>query len=190
MKFFAIAAAFAATAMALPNANGPPSDPKQVSVSEANKKCGNAQASCCNKKVSSGDNYEKNGGLLGGVLKDLLGASGTDSKTLGLFDECSPLSVLGDQCEQKIACCDASESVCVVVFYALAFLLTNPRRVVSSTSPFLASPSRASSRRLRYYSDGVHPTNRVRNRLDCIISFIHSTGFISISWLLYSSTSS
>lgn len=187
MKFFAIAAVFAATAVALPNANGA-KDPKQVSISEATKKCGNAQASCCNKQVGSGDEYEKNGGLLGGILKDLLSASGQDSKTIGLFDQCSPLA-LDDSCQQNIACCDGNESVSVFPFRALAFSLTDQRRVVSSTSPFLASPSRVSSRWLLYPSDIAHSIIRIGNRLDCIISFVRSTAFISISWLSYNSTS-
>lgn len=189
MKFFAIAAVFAATAVALPNAQGHPKEPKQLSINEATEKCGKAQASCCNKKSSSGDRAEKNGGLLGGILSDLLSASGQDSDVIGLFEECSPLA-LADNCQQNIACCDGNESVCVFPFYPLELLLIHQRRVVLSTSPFPASPSRASSRWLLYSSNGVHPTNRVGSRLDCIISFILSTGFISISWLPYSSTSS
>ncbi|OJJ87942.1 hydrophobin family protein [Aspergillus glaucus CBS 516.65] len=118
MKFFAIAATFAATAMALPSANGAHKDPKQLSLEQAQNTCGKAQVSCCNKQISSGDSFEKNEGILNGVLSGLLGDKG--SQGLGLFDQCSKLDVsvliglsdlLGNSdCNQNIACCDATNA--------------------------------------------------------------------------------
>ncbi|ODM14331.1 hypothetical protein SI65_10255 [Aspergillus cristatus] len=117
MKFFAVAATFAATAVALPNANGAHKDPHQLTFEQAQNTCGKAQVSCCNKQIQSGDSFEKNEGVLNGVLKGLLGDRG--SQGLALFDQCSKLDIpiigltdlLGnDKCNQNIACCDATNA--------------------------------------------------------------------------------
>lgn len=91
MKFLAVAATFAATAVALPNAAAGPKDPKQLTFEQAQNTCGKAQVSCCNKKIESGDSFEQNEGVLNGVLKGLLGDRGSEG--LGLFDQCSKLDI-------------------------------------------------------------------------------------------------
>ena len=149
MKFFAVAAAFAATAVALPNANGPHKDPKQLTLEQAQNTCGKAQVSCCNKKIESGDSKESNSGILSGILNDLLGGNNGDG--IALFDQCSKLDIadlLNDKCKNNVACCDATNAEAVRVFPNLYFLLmlTINRRTVSSTLLFLASRSRTSSR--------------------------------------------
>ena len=96
MKFFAIAATFAATAMALPSANGGHKDPKQLTFEQAQNTCGKSQLSCCNKEIKSGDNTQKNSGILAGLLNNVLGGGG--GQGIGLFDQCSDLSVTGKSC--------------------------------------------------------------------------------------------
>lgn len=91
MKFFAVAATFAATAVALPNANGGHKDPHQLTLEQAQNTCGKAQVSCCNKQIKSGDSFEKNEGVLNGVLKGILGDRGSEG--LALFDQCSELDI-------------------------------------------------------------------------------------------------
>ena len=116
MKFFAVAAAFAATAVALPNANGPHKDPKQLTLEQAQNTCGKAQVSCCNKKIESGDSKESNSGILSGILNDLLG--GNNGEGIALFDQCSKLDIpilaladlLNDKCKNNVACCDATNA--------------------------------------------------------------------------------
>ena len=94
MKFFAVAAAFAATAVALPNANGAHhKDPKQLTFEQAQNTCGQAKLSCCNKQVQSGDNTQKSSGILAGLLNNVLGGGG--GQGIALLDECSDLSVDG-----------------------------------------------------------------------------------------------
>ncbi|KAI9932326.1 hypothetical protein ASPWEDRAFT_39784 [Aspergillus wentii DTO 134E9] len=124
MKFFTIAA-LAATVAALPSPQVNNNDSvrfpvgNDVDVHQAQAKCGDqAKLSCCNKASYSGDTTAVNNGLLSGVLSGLLGAGGS-SEGLGLFDQCSELSVtallglnnlVNQQCKQNIACCQNSES--------------------------------------------------------------------------------
>ncbi|BCR87742.1 uncharacterized protein ACHE_40306A [Aspergillus chevalieri] len=120
MKFLAITT-FLATALAVPSTPGEscPKDAGQVTLKQAQNKCGSqAKVSCCNKKIESGDSYNQNKGLLsGGILNGLLGGKGSEG--LGVFDQCNELSVtallglddiLSDQCKQNIACCDDSNA--------------------------------------------------------------------------------
>jgi len=97
MKFLAITT-FLATALAVPSTPGEscPKDAGQVTLKQAQNKCGSqAKVSCCNKKIESGDSYNQNKGLLsGGILNGLLGGKGSEG--LGVFDQCNELSVTGE----------------------------------------------------------------------------------------------
>lgn len=96
MKFFAVATFLATSVAALPSSTGTNHAASQLTLKQAQDKCGNeAKVSCCNKKIESGDSYEKNEGLLsGGILNNLLGGN-KGSQGLGVFDQCSELSVTG-----------------------------------------------------------------------------------------------
>lgn len=91
--------ALAASAVALPNI------PRQVNpaalgdttLGSAQPMCGNnLQINCCNseKSTSPGDSAPQ--GLIPGLLDGLIGEGG-----LGLFDECSPLTVGGSKSKQS-----------------------------------------------------------------------------------------
>ncbi|KAE8374250.1 hypothetical protein BDV26DRAFT_284452 [Aspergillus bertholletiae] len=87
--------------------------PKELNTQQAAEKCGdNAQLTCCNKQVRSGDFTEVEDGLLAGLLSNILG-NGQGSEGLGLLDECTnipvapviPIVTPQEQCKQPIACC-------------------------------------------------------------------------------------
>jgi len=123
MKFSvtAILLALATAVMAVPHPTSEYPAPSKMTVNEAEAKCGNAQLSCCNKKIQNfGDNTQVNSGILNGVLGSLL--NGGPVSNIGIFDQCSKLSaaagILGagvsdianSQCKQNIACCQQTSS--------------------------------------------------------------------------------
>ncbi|GFF57129.1 hydrophobin [Aspergillus udagawae] len=89
-----------------------PPIPSDMTIQEAAKKCGDqAQLSCCNKAIRSGDVTD-----IGGTLKNVIGG-GSGTSGLEIFDQCSKLDVqiailaipiediLNQQCKQNVACC-------------------------------------------------------------------------------------
>ncbi|RHZ49720.1 hypothetical protein CDV55_102907 [Aspergillus turcosus] len=93
-----------------------PTLPGDMTVSEAAAKCGDqAQLSCCNHAVRSGDVTD-----MGGILKNALGG-GSGNDIVEIFDQCSKLDVqvailaipiqdaLNQRCKQNVACCQANE---------------------------------------------------------------------------------
>lgn len=68
--------------------------PKELTTKQAADKCGDqAQLTCCNKTVKTGDFTQVEEGLLAGLLSNLLGA-GQGSQGLGLLDECTNIPVI------------------------------------------------------------------------------------------------
>lgn len=129
MKFSVSAAIFAlaATVAAAPQPAGHDGPrfpvPGDMTVKQAQTKCGDdTKLSCCNKASYSGDSSTDNSGLLSGVLGNLIGASGSGSQGLGLFQQCSDLNVIGDllnqKCKQNVACCQNSSSPAVSILSA------------------------------------------------------------------------
>lgn len=106
--------------------------PDEMTVKQAQAKCGNqAQLSCCNKATYAGDTTDVNSGMLGGVLSNLISA-GSGANGLGLFDQCSKLDVsigllipirdlVNQKCKQNIACCQNSPSSAVRIPALLFF---------------------------------------------------------------------
>ncbi|GFF26526.1 hydrophobin [Aspergillus udagawae] len=89
-----------------------PPIPSDMTIKEATRKCGDqAQLSCCNKAIRSGDVTD-----IGGALKNVIGG-GSGNSGLEIFDQCSKLDVqiailaipiediLDKQCKQNVACC-------------------------------------------------------------------------------------
>ncbi|OOO08398.1 Hydrophobin [Aspergillus oryzae] len=92
--------------------------PKELTTKQAADKCGDqAQLTCCNKTVKTGDFTQVEEGLLAGLLSNLLGA-GQGSQGLGLLDECTNIPVIPiisiaspqEQCKQPISCCQNTKS--------------------------------------------------------------------------------
>ncbi|PLN83899.1 hypothetical protein BDW42DRAFT_163729 [Aspergillus taichungensis] len=106
MKFFAVAALFAATALA----SQPPAfhhGGQPVSLEQAQAACGNgAKPSCCNSKRAELSKDQAGGGLL-----DLL-TSGL-AEGLGSYEGCSSLADLlagGKSCQSLPTCCDGNSN--------------------------------------------------------------------------------
>jgi hypothetical protein len=96
MKFAVttILLALIAGVIAAPHSGSEYAVPSTMTVNEAEAKCGNAQLSCCNKKIQNvGDNNQVNSGLLNGVLGSLL--NGGPASSISIFDQCSKLPVGG-----------------------------------------------------------------------------------------------
>ncbi|KAI1736644.1 hypothetical protein F4680DRAFT_468893 [Xylaria scruposa] len=84
-----------------------------VTVGQAGDTCGkDMELSCCNKVRQSGDSKTEASGLLAGLL-----GSGLENADVGLFDQCSKLTVtaligvddlLNSHCKQNAACCQHS----------------------------------------------------------------------------------
>jgi hypothetical protein len=69
-----------------------PAVPSGTTLGSAINTCGNnAQLSCCNKADTSGDSVSEASGVLSGLLQGL----GNNLQGVGLFDQCSKLSVTG-----------------------------------------------------------------------------------------------
>ncbi|RJE21728.1 Conidial hydrophobin Hyp1 RodA [Aspergillus sclerotialis] len=123
MKFSLVSVAsvfaFAASVAAAPSGKHFPV-PDDMTVKQAQAKCGDqAKLSCCN-KANYGDTTNVNPGVLSGLLSNLGGNGG-----LGLFDGCSELNLnipvvnlipvnvqdlVNKRCQQNIACCQNSPS--------------------------------------------------------------------------------
>ncbi|KAG9251799.1 fungal hydrophobin-domain-containing protein [Emericellopsis atlantica] len=115
-----LALSFATSALALVPVPRQALDPNAVggmTIGEAGRVCGsNLELKCCNQEESSsGVQVPEDRGLLGNLLNGILGEDG-----LGIFDQCSPLSVTGliggtdivnNHCRQKVACCDSNPVV-------------------------------------------------------------------------------
>jgi hypothetical protein len=130
MQFSVVVLALATSALALPNlgpsaqgsgkSKGKGKDekhrfavPDDVTVNQAETKCGSDnQLSCCNKISSAQDTNIISSGLIS--LSSLLGA-GPGAEGVSLFDGCSPLigDVVNHQCENIAACCQNSPSSAV-----------------------------------------------------------------------------
>lgn len=92
MRFSAAVLALAATAVALPRDDVFWGVPDDMTVSQAQAKCGeDTELYCCNKVSKSGDSKNVNVGALSGALSKLAGSG----NGLGLFDQCSKLGVNG-----------------------------------------------------------------------------------------------
>ncbi|OJD19215.1 hypothetical protein AJ78_00828 [Emergomyces pasteurianus Ep9510] len=116
MKFSmpAVVLALAAVAVAAPGGSykSPNGD---IDVNQITKQCGQAQVSCCNKQVNTVKGGDTNSGLLNGVLGTVIGGG----SEIGIFDQCSKLSVAaligladilgGPRCGQ-VACCQGDSS--------------------------------------------------------------------------------
>jgi hypothetical protein len=93
MKFFATALLLAATAMALPQPGGEgniQSIPKDMTINQAQAKCGdNAKVNCCNKYTTNKNINTNNSGPLAGVAQSAL------AQGLGIGEQCNDLSVNG-----------------------------------------------------------------------------------------------
>ncbi|EEH21802.1 hypothetical protein PABG_04018 [Paracoccidioides brasiliensis Pb03] len=111
MKFSltAVVLALATAAVAAPGGNYKGAGPREEGPS-ISRQCGQAQISCCNKQISTVNGGDKNSGLLNGVLGTVIGKGGS----VGIFDQCSKLSLsaligvtdnLNSQCKQTVACC-------------------------------------------------------------------------------------
>ncbi|KAL2863383.1 hydrophobin family protein [Aspergillus lucknowensis] len=105
MKFFAVAALFAASALAIPHA------PSSTEIEQSQSSCGKAQLSCCN-ELDNGTvvSAEEESSLL-----DLLGNSDVLSDgVLGKYRGCGALASLqgtvGGQCNNHVACCDVGDT--------------------------------------------------------------------------------
>ncbi|RHZ43562.1 hydrophobin family protein [Aspergillus thermomutatus] len=116
----ALLCAVSATAMAVREYSDYPVLPSSMTVSEAAAKCGNqAQLSCCNKAIRSGDTTDIDEGIAAGLLKNVIGG-GSGNQGVELFDQCSKLDaqvavlgipiqdLLNQQCKQNVACCQSS----------------------------------------------------------------------------------
>ncbi|KAI9039538.1 hydrophobin family protein [Aspergillus affinis] len=99
MKFFAVAALFAATALALPETGPKVGNAAQ----ELYGKCSNGKRSCCNSDPTSAKlNAEQHANLLGLLDGPLI--PGLNS---GEYSGCSDLlNLIPGQCQGSIACCD------------------------------------------------------------------------------------
>ncbi|PGH07322.1 hypothetical protein GX51_01866 [Blastomyces parvus] len=115
MKFSisAVVLALATVAVAAPGNGYHPGGEVEVNNNVQNI-CGQAQISCCNEQVTTVNGGDTNSGLLSGVLGTVLGKG----SEIGIFDQCSKLSVsaligvtdiLSDSpCSQKTACCQGN----------------------------------------------------------------------------------
>ncbi|KAF4465182.1 hydrophobin [Fusarium albosuccineum] len=91
----------------------PRNDIGNTDILTAQKICGSdLEVNCCNKEKTEVTGQEFN---QGGILSGILGEEG-----LGLFGQCSPLSVsnligagdlLNSHCKQKVACCENNQAV-------------------------------------------------------------------------------
>lgn len=144
-----------------------PTLPGDMTVSEAAAKCGDqAQLSCCNHAVRSGDVTD-----MGGILKNALGG-GSGNNIVEIFDQCSKLDVQGklslsvvvyvggtvliqtvailaipvqdalnQRCKQNVACCQSNpgDAVSLSRMCRLRFRLTWYRATtfLESTLPVL-----------------------------------------------------
>jgi hypothetical protein len=73
-----------------------PPIPSDMTIKEAAKKCGDqAQLSCCNKAIRSGDVTD-----IGGALKNVIGG-GSGTSGLEIFDQCSKLDVQSKSCHSQ-----------------------------------------------------------------------------------------
>ncbi|KAJ5648822.1 conidial hydrophobin Hyp1/RodA [Penicillium longicatenatum] len=123
MKFFATALLLAATAMALPQPGGEgniQSIPKDMTINQAQAKCGdNAKVNCCNKYTTNKNINTNNSGPLAGVAQSAL------AQGLGIGEQCNDLSLnvpvlnivgggvdqlINQKCKQNIACCQNTGS--------------------------------------------------------------------------------
>ncbi|OJD26935.1 hypothetical protein ACJ73_01673 [Blastomyces percursus] len=116
MKFSmsAIVLALATVAIAAPgNGYQPRAGEVDVKQQVANQ-CGQAQISCCNKQITNVNGGDRSSGLLSGVLGTVLG----EGSEIGIFDQCSKLSLSAligvtdilssSPCAQKTACCQGN----------------------------------------------------------------------------------
>ncbi|KAK5996829.1 Rodlet protein [Cladobotryum mycophilum] len=121
MMFLATIAITIASVAAAPNvqsypsSGGPPFD--GITVGQAIDACGNnLKLECCNDVDKSVD-IDHNAAVFGGLIGSLGGL--LDHSHLGIFDQCSTLSVtaligvdslLNNHCKQNVACCQDSPS--------------------------------------------------------------------------------
>ncbi|KAK5988586.1 Rodlet protein [Cladobotryum mycophilum] len=120
MMFLATIAITIASVAAAPGARNYPSPSSgipPITVGQAIDACGNnLQLNCCNDVDNSVD-VDSSSGVFGGLIGSLGGA--VNHGHLGLFDQCSTLSVsaligidnlLNNHCKQNVACCQHSPS--------------------------------------------------------------------------------
>ncbi|QMW33603.1 hypothetical protein G4B84_009069 [Aspergillus flavus NRRL3357] len=165
--------------------------PKELTTKQAADKCGDqAQLTCCNKTVKTGDFTQVEEGLLAGLLSNLLGA-GQGSQGLGLLDECTNIPVIPiipiaspqEQCKQPISCCQNTKSSAVsrinAQYTQLSLTITGwrPRRYWSSLHRSRLSPVSDCIREI-----GSSRSTGWKMAMKCF----HSVLFCVLYWLLVS----